>query len=99
MTAHLLENLTQAINLAPANAYMHYNRGNAYVRCIEFQHAIEDYTRAIQLDPHLAEAYYNRGLARLALKQQDEAISDLSKAGELGLYDAYSVMKRYSETK
>ena len=94
MTAHLLENLTQAINLAPANAYLHYNRGNAYVRCIEFQHAIEDYTRAIQLDPHLAEAYYNRGLARLALKQQDEAISDLSKAGELGLYAAYSILKR-----
>ena len=57
----------------PANAYLHYNRGNAYVRCIEFQHAIEDYTRAIQLDPNLAEAYYNRGLARLALKQQNEA--------------------------
>ena len=94
MTARLLDNLTQAINMAPANAYLHYNRGNAYVRCIEFQHAIEDYTRAIQLDPHLAEAYYNRGLARLALKQRDEAISDLSKAGELGLYTAYSIIKR-----
>jgi tetratricopeptide (TPR) repeat protein len=94
MTARLLDNLTQAINLAPANAYLHYNRGNAYVRCIEFQHAIEDYTRAIQLDPNLAEAYYNRGLARLALKQQDEAVSDLSKAGELGLYQAYSIIKQ-----
>jgi tetratricopeptide (TPR) repeat protein len=94
MTARLLDNLTQAINKAPANAYLHYDRGNAYVRCIEFQHAVEDYTRAIQLDPHLAEAYYNRGLARLALKQQDEAVSDLSKAGELGLYTAYSIIKK-----
>jgi tetratricopeptide (TPR) repeat protein len=94
MTAHLLDNLTQAIDKAPANAYLYYNRGNAYVRCIEFQHAVEDYTQAIQLDPHLAEAYYNRGLVRLALKQQGEAISDLSKAGELGLYAAYSILKR-----
>ena len=99
MTARLLDNLTQAINQAPANAYLHYNRGNAYVRCIEFQHAVEDYTRAIQLDPHLAEAYYNRGLARLALKQQDEAVSDLSKAGELGLYTAYSIIKRQRKEK
>ena len=76
------------------DAYLHYNRGNAYVRCIEFQHAVEDYTQAIQLDPHLAEAYYNRGLVRLALKQQGEAISDLSKAGELGLYTAYSIIKK-----
>ena len=98
MTARLLENLTGAINLAPANAYLHYDRGNAYVRCMEFQHAIEDYTRAIQLDPNLAEAYYNRGLARLALKQQAEAIRDLSKAGELGLYQAYSIIKRQQKT-
>ena len=51
------------IDKAPANAYLYYNRGNAYVRCIEFQHAVEDYTQAIQLDPHLAEAYYNRTIA------------------------------------
>ena len=68
------------------------------MRCMEFQHAIEDYTRAIQLDPNLAEAYYNRGLARLALKQQAEAIRDLSKAGELGLYQAYSIIKRQQKT-
>ena len=94
MTAKLLDNLTKAVQQAPGNAYLHYNRGNAYVRCIEFQHAVEDYTIAIQIDPYLAEAYYNRGLARLALKQQAEAVKDLSKAGELGLYQAYSIIKR-----
>jgi len=59
----------------------------------DYQHAVEDYTHAIELDAHLAEAYYNRGLARLALKQQAEGVSDLSKAGELGLYQAYSIIK------
>jgi hypothetical protein len=42
----------------------------------------------------MAEAYYNRGLARLANKQQTEGYNDLSKAGELGLYTAYSILKR-----
>ena len=94
MTANLLENLSQAIELAPQNAYLYYDRGNAYVQCLDYQKAIDDYTRAIQLDANLAEAYYNRGLAHMALKHQELAISDLSKAGELGLYTAYSIIKR-----
>ena len=61
---------------------------------MDHQHAIDDYTRAIELDANLAEAYFNRGLARMALKLQDEAVSDLSKAGELGIYSAYSILKR-----
>jgi tetratricopeptide (TPR) repeat protein len=93
MTANLLENLTQAIALAPANAYLYYNRGNAYVQCLDHQQAIVDYTKAIELDANLAEAYYNRGLAHMALKHSNEATADLSKAGELGLYAAYSLLK------
>ena len=64
------------------------------MQCLDFEHAIRDYTRAIELDANLAEAYYNRGLAYLANKRQEEAIRDLSKAGELGLYQAYSIIKR-----
>ena len=76
------------------NAYLFYNRANGYAKQEDYPHAIEDYTRAISFDPNLAEAYYNRGLARLATKHDTEAISDLSKAGELGLYTAYSIIKR-----
>ena len=94
-TAMLLDRLTEAISLAPANAYLYYDRGNAYVQCLDFQQAILDYNRAIELDQNLAEAWYNRGLARIANKQQAEGVSDLSKAGELGLYTAYSIIKRY----
>lgn len=93
-TAHVLADLTAAITLGD-NAYLYYNRGNVYVRRNDYAHAIEDYTRAIAMDGNLAEAYYNRGLARLANKQTEEGISDLSKAGELGLYTAYSIIKRY----
>ena len=52
-------------------------------------------TILIEIDPNIAEAYYNRGLARIHQEQLDEGIADLSKAGELGLYDAYSVIKKY----
>ena len=92
-TARVLADLTRAIELG-ANAYLYYNRANVYVDRHDLQHAVEDYSRAIALDKNLAEAYYNRGLARLALKQDAEGISDLSKAGELGLYTAYSIIKR-----
>ena len=94
MTANVLSDLMQALKYNE-NAYLYYNRGNVYVARHDYQHAIEDYTRAIGIDANLAEAYYNRGLARIANKQQEEGISDLSKAGELGLYTAYSIIKRY----
>lgn len=92
-TANVLSDLTYAISL-DESAYLYYNRANVYVKRHDYAHAIEDYTQAIALDPHLAEAYYNRGLARIAAKQQAEGIDDLSKAGELGLYTAYSIIKR-----
>ena len=78
-----------------ANAFLYYNRGNLLVQRQDYARAIADYTAAIALDANLAEAYYNRGLARIALKQQEDGVSDLSKAGELGLYTAYSIIKRY----
>ena len=37
---------------------------------------------------------YNRGLARLSQGDVNRGIADLSKAGELGIYNAYSIIKR-----
>ena len=56
---------------------------------------MEDFTRALAIDVNLAEAYYNRGLCAIYRKQIEAGISDLSKAGELGLYTAYSIIKKY----
>ena len=94
-SANVLGDLSDAIRLAPQNAYLYYDRGNLYVQRNDYQHAIDDYSRAIELEPNLAEAYFNRGLARLQAKKTAEGIADLSKAGELGLYQAYSVIKKY----
>jgi tetratricopeptide (TPR) repeat protein len=95
MRANVLSDLTRALDNAPQNAYLYYDRANVHAQRRDYAHAIEDYSRAIELDPQLAEAYYNRGLVRIYMNQNDEGIADLSKAGELGLYQAYSIIKKY----
>jgi tetratricopeptide (TPR) repeat protein len=96
-SANVLGDLSEAILLAPKNAYLFYNRGNLYAQRQDYQRAIDDYTQAIALEEQLAEAYFNRGLVRIHAKKVAEGIADLSKAGELGLYQAYSVIKKYQK--
>ena len=60
----------------------------------DFRAAIADYDEAIRRDPEFAEAYFNRGLSYLSLGNINQGIRDLSKAGELGIYNAYSIIKR-----
>ena len=88
-----------ALQKAPKNAYIYYNRGNLFASQKNFTRAIDDYTRAIKLDSRLAQAYYNRGLAHYYAGQEKEALRDFSRAGELGLYDAYALSKKLSNGK
>ena len=96
-SANVLGDLSDAIMLAPHNAYLYYNRGNLYALRRDYQRAIADYSQALKQNQDLAEAWFNRGLAKIHAKHVDEGIEDLSKAGELGLYQAYSVIKKYRE--
>lgn len=88
--------LNHALDLSPHSPYLHYNRGNLFAQRQDYQRAISDYTSAISEEPLMAEAYYNRGLCHLWLKQVEAGVQDLSKAGELGLYTAYSLIKKYN---
>ncbi len=96
-SANVVGNLSDAIKLAPHNPYLYYNRGNYYAQRNDYQNAIEDYNRSIKLEKNLAEAWYNRGIARIFAKDTIQGVSDLSKAGELGIYQAYSVIKKYQK--
>lgn len=92
-----LETISMVLNKNRKNPYVWYNMGNIHLQMQEFNKAIDDYTKAIQYEPNLAEAYYNRALTLLFLNNKALAIKDLSKAGELGIQDAYVVMKRFTE--
>ncbi|MBQ8734377.1 MAG: tetratricopeptide repeat protein [Bacteroidaceae bacterium] len=95
---HLVRNdLTQVITLMPDFEYAYFNRGNVFVKLADFKSAVVDYSEAIKLDNAFAEAYFNRGLAYIYLGKTAEGIADLSKAGELGLYSAYNIIKRFKD--
>jgi len=92
-----LNTITEILNKNKENPYVWYNMGNIHLQMQEFNKAIDDYTKAVQYEPNLAEAYYNRALTLLYLNNKSLAIKDLSKAGELGIKEAYVVMKRFTE--
>lgn len=85
--------------MMPDFPYAYYNLGNLYVYSGEFTSAIEQYTKALSIYPSLAEAYYNRGLVLIFLKDREKGCMDISKAGELGITDAYPVIKKYCEVQ
>ena len=95
----MMLDLDQCISKAPDFVYAYYNRGNLSMENRDYRSAIQDYSRALELKNDFAEAFYNRGLAHLALDEISQGIQDLSKAGELGLYTAYNIIKRYSDAK
>jgi len=93
--ASVKEDLNLALKLSPQHAYLLYNRGVMEAQQGDYTAAIADFSKALTNEPYLAEAYYNRGLCHLFLKHESEAVKDMSKAGELGVYQAYSLIKKY----
>ncbi|MBO4315189.1 MAG: tetratricopeptide repeat protein [Prevotella sp.] len=91
--------MEKALSLNENNAFLYYDIATIYAQQKEYNKAIDLYQKAIQLNGNLAEAYYNLGLVRIFNNSKAQGIKDLSKAGELGLYDAYSIIKRYSSDK
>ena len=95
----IIQDYSKAIELSPDFAFAWFNRGNTY--CVEkdYKNAIKDYTSAIAAKNSFAEAYFNRGLCYFFLNQKDKAIEDLSKAGELGIYQAYNLIKQFRDNQ
>ena len=91
------EDYDKVIGLAPDFAYAYYNRGIVMCALHDYQSALADFTTAIQLDSNLGEAYYNRGLTNVFAGNNQAGINDLSKAGELGVVEAYNVIKRLTK--
>jgi tetratricopeptide (TPR) repeat protein len=92
----ILRDYDRVIKLNPSFAFAYFNRGNLRAAQKDFTSAIADYTEAIRVEPELAEAYFNRGLIRLFRGDRVRGLADLSKAGELGIANAYGIIKRMS---
>ena len=89
------EDLDKVIDLHPDFIYAYFNRANVSAKLSDFKSAIVDYTKVVELNDRFAEAYFNRGLARLYTGNAEAGVADLSKAGELGIFQAYNVIKRF----
>lgn len=94
--ATVRRDLDEVIRLAPDFAYAYYNRANILAAMKDYHAALVDYNKAIELDSRFSDAYYNRGLTNVFLGNNRDGIRDLSKAGELGIFSAYSVIKRFT---
>lgn len=92
-----VKHFDKAISHNPDFAEAHYNKGVAEMALSDFDTAIKDFDTAITLNPDLAEAHYNKGIILIQQGKTDEAITALSRAGELGLYTAYSIIKKHQK--
>jgi tetratricopeptide (TPR) repeat protein len=91
----MIRDYTKVLRLAPEFSYAWYNR--AYGRALsgDFEGAVRDLTQAIRYNPSMAEAFYNRGIMSvLFVGNPSIGCSDLSEAGEMGITEAYAIIKK-----
>ena len=93
----MLKDYEETNKINPQFPFSWFNRGNVFTLQKDYRNAIANYTKAIELEHNFAEAYFNRGLCYVLIGENAKGISDLSKAGELGIYVAYNVIKRFRE--
>lgn len=89
------EAFTKCIDQAPQFAEAYYNRAYTLAMQGKYADAVSNLNTAISKKPDFALAYYNRGIVHLFLNEQSSAFNDLSKAGELGIFQAYSIIKQH----
>lgn len=92
-----MDDINMAISIHPNIAYFYYNKAVIYCLMGDMPSAIDNYTKAIELYPNFAEAMYNRGMIQLYIKDTKKGFIDISRAGELGISEAYDVIKTYSK--
>ncbi|MCL1868704.1 MAG: tetratricopeptide repeat protein [Paludibacter sp.] len=96
-TELILRDYDKLISIAPDFCFAYFNRANVLCSVRSFTDAVADYTLAIANEQDFAEAYFNRGIANLYLANEVQGLADLSKAGELGIFEAYNLIKRYKK--
>jgi tetratricopeptide (TPR) repeat protein len=91
----VINDYDKALLLDPGFYFAYYNRGFVNCRMGNYQQAVADFSKAIQYKADFAEAYYGRGLIYIFQDEKSKGCLDLSRAGELGILDAYRILKRF----
>lgn len=91
----VMQDLQKVAELEPDNEFAYYNMSLVFCQRKEFKRALELLDKAIEVYDQFAEAYFNRGIIKIYEGKEDEGVADLSRAGELGMFKAYNVIKRY----
>jgi len=90
----IISDYTKIIDQSPDFVFARFNRANIYCSLKDYRSAIADYNAAITKNQDFAEAWFNRGLTRLYIGDTELGIEDLSRAGELGIPEAYGIIKK-----
>jgi tetratricopeptide (TPR) repeat protein len=90
-----ISDCTRAIDMKYNYAFAFNTRAKAKYELKDYKGALLDFTKVIELDPKDFGAYYNRGLTKYALNDKDGACLDFSKAGELGMAEAYEIIREH----
>ncbi|MDR0829712.1 MAG: tetratricopeptide repeat protein [Prevotellaceae bacterium] len=90
----IIRDYDKAVELAPDFSFAWFNRANILCSLKDYKAAVANFSNAIAIDNYFAEAYFNRALTYIYIGETDKGIADLSKAGELGIFQAYNLLKK-----
>jgi tetratricopeptide (TPR) repeat protein len=90
----IIKDLNTAIQFSD-ELMIQYNLGNAYAIKQNFIDAIYWYNKSLQNADDLKWVLFNKALIQIRLNDHKTACKNLSKAGELGLEDAYPIIRKF----
>lgn len=90
----IFDDYDKVTEYAPRSPFPYYNRGLLYAEAGDLDAAIAQFSRAIALKDDFGEAYFNRGFVYYKSGNRAAGTADLSRAGQLGITQAYNLLKR-----
>lgn len=88
-----------AVGLEPKAGEAYRERGRVKYHLADFAGAMSDVSEALKLDPNDGLAFYVRGVIRHTQGDREGALKDFSTAGELGVKEAYDMIKKVQSAK
>ncbi len=85
----------KASELLPDLPYAYFNLGNIYCSEQKYNQGFAMYDKVIEINPKMGEVFFNKGITMIYLNDTDNGCEYISKAGELGIKNAYTVLKRF----